>query len=70
MNKQADLSKASWGKSSYSSGDRDCVEVAFANATTGIRDSKIPHGPQLAVTAGAFAMFLSGLKAGRPGRTA
>ncbi|WP_405615897.1 DUF397 domain-containing protein [Streptomyces sp. NBC_01511] len=69
MTSKADLKAAHWVKSSFSSGGDNCVEVAFAGDTTGIRDSKIPHGPLLAVTAGAFATFLGGVKADRPDRT-
>ncbi|MEW1721427.1 DUF397 domain-containing protein [Streptomyces sp. NPDC093109] len=72
MSKQANPSVAptSWVKSSYSSGDRDCVEVATAGHATGLRDSKVPNGPHLAVTAAAFAAFVAGLKADGPDRTA
>ncbi|PPJ35169.1 DUF397 domain-containing protein [Nocardia nova] len=45
----ADLSTASWFKSSHSGGSQDCVEVAFlADGTVGVRDSKNPTGPALA----------------------
>jgi hypothetical protein len=49
---QNDLSRAVWHKSSYSSQDGNCVEVA-ANSpgTVAVRDSKHPDGPKLAFTA-------------------
>ncbi|MGW4717477.1 DUF397 domain-containing protein [Nocardia sp. NPDC004260] len=39
---------ATWFKSSFSSADRDCVEVAFLReGCVGVRDSKNPTGPVL-----------------------
>ncbi|MGW2409689.1 DUF397 domain-containing protein [Streptomyces sp. NPDC001739] len=50
----------SWRKSSYSSGgDGDCIEIATSPTTVHIRDSKDKDGPQLAVTAGAWAAFVA-----------
>ncbi|MEU5031709.1 DUF397 domain-containing protein [Streptomyces milbemycinicus] len=47
-------------KSSYSaSNSNDCVEVATTPDTIRIRDSKHPHGPQLAVTLAAWTAFLT-----------
>ncbi|WP_130799253.1 DUF397 domain-containing protein [Streptomyces otsuchiensis] len=62
-------SGAAWRRSSYSAnGGDNCIEVAadFA-ASSGlvpVRDSKNPAGPALAVPAGAFAAFVSGVKTG------
>lgn len=64
-----DLISADWYKSSFSSGDRDCVEVAVAGRVAGVRDSKVEHGPVLAVTADAFAVFLGGVKGEGLGRS-
>ncbi|MGW8766535.1 DUF397 domain-containing protein [Streptomyces sp. NPDC055815] len=48
-----------WQKSSYSSGEGgECVEVATHPALIHIRDSKNPHGPQLAVSPASWAAFL------------
>ncbi|MFE5296142.1 DUF397 domain-containing protein [Streptomyces sp. NPDC056632] len=48
-----------WRKSSYSSGEGgNCIEVAVAPTTVHIRDSKDPHGPQLAVAPSAWAVFV------------
>ncbi|MFF5391329.1 DUF397 domain-containing protein [Streptomyces sp. NPDC013012] len=48
-----------WRKSSYSSGEGgNCVEVAAHPATVHVRDSKVPHGPQLAVAPAAWAAFV------------
>ncbi|MFJ2442417.1 MULTISPECIES: DUF397 domain-containing protein [unclassified Streptomyces] len=56
------LTGAHWAKSSYSSGGDNCVEVASANDTTGIRDSKAPHGPLLTFPTASFTAFLGGIK--------
>lgn len=48
-----------WRKSSYSGGEGgECVEVAAHPTTIHVRDSKNPHGPQLAVAPGAWASFV------------
>lgn len=49
----------SWHKSSHSSsGDGDCVEVATCATTVHVRDSKDPHGPQLALSPTTWRSFL------------
>ncbi|MFD4402944.1 DUF397 domain-containing protein [Nocardia sp. NPDC058499] len=59
-----DLSTAQWFKSSKSSGDGNCVEVAFLDGgTVGVRDSKNPTGPALVFGAAEWAGFLTGLGA-------
>ncbi|MDU0255390.1 DUF397 domain-containing protein [Streptomyces sp. PU10] len=51
--------KLEWIKSSYSSDDGpSCVEVATAPATVHVRDSKVPHGPRLALAPATWATFL------------
>lgn len=48
-----------WRKSSYSGGEGgNCVEVAAHPTTVHVRDSKDPHGPQLAVAPAAWAAFV------------
>ncbi|MEU2115135.1 DUF397 domain-containing protein [Streptomyces sp. NPDC016459] len=48
-----------WFKSSYSGGEGgECVEVAAHPTAIHIRDSKNPHGPQLAVSPTAWAAFV------------
>ncbi|KKZ74754.1 DUF397 domain-containing protein [Streptomyces showdoensis] len=48
-----------WRKSSYSGGEGgNCVEVAAHPTAVHIRDSKDPHGPQLAVTPASWAAFV------------
>ncbi|MFE9169445.1 DUF397 domain-containing protein [Streptomyces kebangsaanensis] len=70
-NNGIDLSTAVWRKSSYSNGSGgNCVEVA--DGLTGIvpvRDSKLPQGPFLTVTAPAWTSFVTALKDG-PGQRA
>lgn len=56
-----------WFKSSYSDNEGgNCVEVALPapRTTVHIRDSKNPWGPQLHVTAPAWAAFISAVQPG------
>ncbi|WP_037906518.1 DUF397 domain-containing protein [Actinacidiphila yeochonensis] len=48
-----------WHKSSHSSGNGECVEVAVTSGTVAVRDSKNPQGPALQFTPAAFADFLT-----------
>ncbi|GAA0352375.1 DUF397 domain-containing protein [Streptomyces blastmyceticus] len=50
-----------WFKSSYSTeeADKSCVEVANRSHTIHVRDSKLGHGPQLAIPAPAWADFIT-----------
>ncbi|MGK8485996.1 DUF397 domain-containing protein [Nocardia asiatica] len=53
-----DLAGAEWFKSSYSGGDKECVEVAFLpNGLVGVRDSKNPAGPALAFSSRDWSAF-------------
>ncbi|MFJ5828877.1 DUF397 domain-containing protein [Streptomyces sp. NPDC093089] len=48
-----------WQKSSYSSAEGgECVEIAAHPTLIHIRDSKNPHGPQLAVSPSSWAAFV------------
>ncbi|MDT6986638.1 DUF397 domain-containing protein [Streptomyces lusitanus] len=59
-----DLSTAVWRKSSYSNGDGgNCLEVCDAHTSVvPVRDSKVPDGPVLTVTAAAWTSFVASLK--------
>jgi hypothetical protein len=48
-------------KSSYSSGNGQCVEVAFLDGVVGVRDSKDQDGPVLEFTAHEWAAFVDGV---------
>ena len=50
-----------WRKSSYSTTQENCVEIAHGDDTIAIRDSKDPHGPTLHLTATSFARFVRAL---------
>jgi len=77
----AQLRHPAWRKSSYSSSQANCVEVAalgwrtssseancvqvaLGGPAVGVRDSKDPGGPVLAVLAGHWSTFLRGIAAG------
>ncbi|WP_327234470.1 DUF397 domain-containing protein [Streptomyces sp. NBC_01317] len=62
--KQVDLSNAAWQKSSYSSGNGQCVEVAYVSDVVAMRDSKDPTGPALVFTPGEFDAFVCGVVGG------
>lgn len=55
-----EASELRWFKSSYSdsSNPNDCVEVATAQGTVHVRDSKNIQGPRLALPAAAWAAFV------------
>lgn len=60
-----------WFKSSYSADGGQCVEVAHnlvpALGVVPVRDSKVPAGPALAVSAAAFTAFVDAVKGRRSG---
>ncbi|WP_406274044.1 DUF397 domain-containing protein [Nocardia sp. NBC_00881] len=57
-----DLSVVNWFKSSHSSGQTDCVEVAWLEGDrVGVRDSKNPIGPALIFTPGEWDVFMAGV---------
>ncbi|WP_406274042.1 DUF397 domain-containing protein [Nocardia sp. NBC_00881] len=57
-----DLSGVNWFKSSYSSSQSECVEVAWlVEGGVGVRDSKHPTGPALIFTPGEWDAFTAGV---------
>jgi hypothetical protein len=56
-----------WKKSSYSSAQGNCVEVAPLRDGIAVRDSKNPDGPVLRFGAADWQAFVSNIKAGRLG---
>ncbi|MBF6351091.1 MULTISPECIES: DUF397 domain-containing protein [Nocardia] len=61
-----DLAAARWFKSRRSSGQQDCVEVAFlGSGTVGVRDSKNPTGPALTFGPAQWDGFVVALAANR-----
>ncbi|WP_433193852.1 DUF397 domain-containing protein [Nocardia sp. CA-107356] len=66
-----DLSGVNWFKSSHSSGQTDCVEVAWLDGgEVGVRDSKNPTGPALIFKPGEWDAFTAGVMAGELQRPA
>jgi uncharacterized protein DUF397 len=58
-----DLSRAAWLKSTYSSQDGNCVEVATNLLDIiAIRDSKDSDGPELTFTPEEWAFFTDSIK--------
>lgn len=61
----ADLSGLVWSKSSYSSAQGNCVEVAtLPGGQTAVRDSRRRAGPALVVTSATWQAFCSSIKTG------
>ncbi|MET9657336.1 DUF397 domain-containing protein [Streptomyces sp. NPDC006510] len=59
-----DPTQLTWRKSSYSSGNGQCLEVCDGvRNVTPVRDSKNDHGPFLVFRAGSWSAFLTAVKA-------
>ncbi|MBC9724522.1 DUF397 domain-containing protein [Streptomyces sp. TRM68367] len=63
MNTPDSLAHAHWIRSSYSSGEGQCVEVAPLPAAIAARDSKNPTGPVLVFSPERWAGFIRGVNA-------
>jgi Domain of unknown function (DUF397) len=53
-----------WRKSSYSSSNSNCVEVAVTGPSIAVRHSKDPLGPVLVFGAGEWRAFVTMITAG------
>ncbi|WP_326767430.1 DUF397 domain-containing protein [Streptomyces sp. NBC_01591] len=56
---------APWCKSSYSSGNGQCVEVADVQGAVPVRDSKATSGPVLIFGSDTWAAFVAGVREDR-----
>ncbi|WP_330229440.1 DUF397 domain-containing protein [Nocardia sp. NBC_00508] len=64
------LSDAIWFKSSYSSAQMDCVEVAFLpEGSVGVRDSKNPTGPAIVFAPSDWDSFTACISSGELDRS-
>lgn len=59
-----DLTRAAWFKSTRSSGNGNCVEVAILDRAVAVRDTKDRSGPVLLFTPAEWDSFVAGAKNG------
>lgn len=60
--RELDLSVARWRKSTRSDASNICVEAALVGEVVGLRDSKNPDGPVLAIPATSFTALKDTLR--------
>jgi hypothetical protein len=58
------LDLAAWRKSSRSTDQGNCIEVATLGTTRAVRDSKNPTGPALRFTTAAWSAFTTAIRTG------
>ncbi|MEU3084541.1 DUF397 domain-containing protein [Streptomyces albidoflavus] len=58
----AQLANAQWRASTYSAANNECVEVACSPTWVGVRDTKTPGGPALAVGPSAWAAVVAAVR--------
>ena len=59
-----DLSSARWRKSTYSSSNANCVEVAFTDPAIAVRDTKDRQGPVLVFSPEGWRDFTADVRNG------
>ncbi|WP_203186483.1 DUF397 domain-containing protein [Streptomyces pratensis] len=63
-----EIPDCTWFKSSYSGGNEtECVEAAFTDGGTSVRDSTRPHGERFHVPSAAWSDFVCSVRSGRLG---
>ena len=62
---QLAAARLAWRKAKRSIGNGACVEVAPADTSLLVRDSKDPHGPVLAYDVASWQQFVASAKKGQ-----
>lgn len=68
MNKQVDLTNATWAKSDMSDAGNNCLEVAFVDGVVALRDSVDvgdPDAKVLIVSRRDYELFTASVQAGQ-----
>ncbi|MEW1862435.1 MULTISPECIES: DUF397 domain-containing protein [unclassified Streptomyces] len=68
MNKQVDLTNATWAKSDMSNAGNNCLEVAFVDGVVALRDSVDvgdPDAKVLIVSRRDYELFTASVQAGQ-----